>query len=223
MICLKDVSRIYNVGLWFRALNGISFEVGDKEFVSITGPSGSGKTTLLNLIGALDKPTSGSIYYNDVDLTTLSADNLADYRRNIIGFVFQAFNLFPQLTALENVIYPLIPYQKGKIKNIKDRAMHLLETVGLESKADHLPANLSGGEAQRVAVARALINEPKLILADEPTGNLDSTSGQKVFELLKDLSKNTGISVILVTHEANLACMADRMIRLVDGKITEQN
>ena len=223
MICLKDVSRIYNVGLWFRALNGISFEVGDNEFVSITGPSGSGKTTLLNLIGALDKPTSGSIYYNDVDLTTLSADNLADYRRNIIGFVFQSFNLFPQLTALENVIYPLIPYQKGKIKNIKDRAMHLLETVGLESKADHLPANLSGGEAQRVAVARALINEPKLILADEPTGNLDSTSGQKVFELLRDLSKNTGISVILVTHEANLACMADRMIRLVDGKITEQN
>ncbi len=223
MICLKDVSRIYNVGLWFRALNGISFEVGDNEFVSITGPSGSGKTTLLNLIGALDKPTSGSIYYNDVDLTTLSADNLADYRRNIIGFVFQSFNLFPQLTALENVIYPLIPYQKGKIKNIKDRAIHLLETVGLESKADHLPANLSGGEAQRVAVARALINEPKLILADEPTGNLDSTSGQKVFELLRELSKNTGISVILVTHEANLASMADRMIRLVDGKITEQN
>jgi ABC-type lipoprotein export system ATPase subunit len=219
MIRFDNVVKVYEDGVSCRALNEISFEIGDKEIISITGPSGSGKTTILNLIGALDKPTSGSVYYDETDLSTLKGDKLADYRRNIIGFVFQTHNLFPQLTTLENVIYPLIPYQNGNSKQIREQAMQLLKKVGLEAKVNQLPDRLSGGESQRVAIARALVNHPKIILADEPTGNLDSATGLSVVELLSSISKEQGITVVLVTHEANLAKMADRVIQLVDGKI----
>ncbi len=217
MIRLIDVDKTYGDGVNFQALDGICLDVQDHEFVSITGPSGSGKTTLLNLIGTLDKPTGGQIFYDDTDVTSLNGNQLADYRRNVVGFVFQSYNLLPQLTALENVMYPLIPYKKQDQN--RAHARELLQKMGLEDKTNQLPDQLSGGEQQRVAIARALTNHPRVILADEPTGNLDSASGAKVMEILLELHRCEGITVVLVTHDERLASMADRTVHLADGRI----
>jgi len=215
----EAVSKVYGDGATVRALDGVDLQVRIGEFLAITGPSGSGKSTLLNLIGTLDTPTSGRIMVDGVDTRALRGDRLADFRRERIGFVFQVFNLIPVLTALENVMLPLIPYQRGLGFNLREKAQALLGMVGLAERAQHLPGQLSGGEQQRVAIARALINTPRLILADEPTGNLDSHAGAEVVALLRRLNREQGVSVVLVTHSEALAQQADRSVRLQDGRL----
>jgi len=219
IIQIENLTRVYGDGAAVRALDGVSLTIGRGEFVAITGPSGSGKSTLLNLIGTLDTPTNGRITVDGVDTRTLRGDRLADFRRQRIGFVFQLFNLIPVLTALENVMLPLIPYQRGLGFNLREKAQALLGMVGLAERAQHLPGQLSGGEQQRVAIARALINTPRLILADEPTGNLDSHAGAEVVALLRRLNREQGVSVVLVTHSEALAQQADRSVRLQDGRL----
>ncbi|MCL7455445.1 MAG: ABC transporter ATP-binding protein, partial [Anaerolineae bacterium] len=214
-----NLTKVYGDGAEARALDGVSLEVGDGEFLAITGPSGSGKTTLLNLIGTLDHPTSGRVVVDGADVNTLRGDALADFRRQKIGFIFQLFNLVPMLTALENVMLPLLPYRRGLSFNLKERAQELLEVVGLGERLHHLPGQLSGGEQQRVAIARALVNHPKVILADEPTGNVDSKAGQEIVDLLRRLNRELGLTVVLVTHDAALASQADRMVALRDGRL----
>jgi len=215
----EAVSKVYGDGATVRALDGVDLQVRIGEFLAITGPSGSGKSTLLNLIGTLDTPTSGRIMVDGVDTRALRGDRLADFRRERIGFVFQVFNLIPVLTALENVMLPLIPYQRGLGFNLREKAQALLGMVGLAERAQHLPGQLSGGEQQRVAIARALINTPRLILADEPTGNLDSHAWAEVVALLRRLNREQGVSVVLVTHSEALAQQADRSVRLQDGRL----
>ncbi|HOG45953.1 MAG TPA: ABC transporter ATP-binding protein [Anaerolineae bacterium] len=219
IIQIENLTRVYGNGAAVRALDGVSLTIGRGEFVAITGPSGSGKSTLLNLIGTLDTPTNGRITVDSVDTRTLCGDRLADFRRQRIGFVFQLFNLIPVLTALENVMLPLIPYQRGLGFKLQEKAEALLETVGLAGRAQHLPGQLSGGEQQRVAIARALVNNPGLILADEPTGNLDSRAGAEIVDLLRRLNREQGVSVVLVTHSEALAGVADRVLRLRDGRL----
>ncbi len=214
-----DLTKIYTDGAEVRALDGVSLTVRRGEFLVITGPSGSGKTTLLNLIGTLDQPSSGQVVVDGVELSTLHGDQLADFRRNHIGFVFQLFNLVPTLTALENVMLPLLPYRRRLSFNLERRARDLLATLGLEKRELHLPGQLSGGEQQRVAIARALINHPKLILADEPTGNVDSRTGEEIVGLLRQLNRTLALTVILVTHDATIATHADRVAHLRDGRL----
>lgn len=203
------------------ALNNVNLSVRESEFLAITGPSGSGKTTLLNLIGTLDEPTSGNVLFDEVDIGKLKGNKLSDFRREKIGFVFQLFNLIDILTALENVKIPLIPYLKECKFNLNDRAKELLSAVGLEGRENHLPGQLSGGEQQRVAIARALINEPNLILADEPTGNVDIKAGDDIIALLQQLNRKRGVSIILVTHNIALAQKTDRILNLRDGKLID--
>lgn len=201
------------------ATNDISFKVPDGQFASIVGRSGSGKSTLLSLLGALDKPTSGSIVVGDKDLTKLSDHDLIGYRGRSIGFVFQSYNLVPNLSALENVMLPL-EFAKVPKKQRLDRATELLKEVGLEpDQMQRKPSRLSGGQQQRVAIARALANKPQLILADEPTGNLDSTTGKMIFDLLHDLSRTENTTVIVVTHDLSIAGKTDAMFKLEDGKL----
>jgi ABC-type lipoprotein export system ATPase subunit len=219
IVTTENLTKVYGDGAEARALDGVSLEVGDGEFLAITGPSGSGKTTLLNLIGTLDHPTSGRVVVDGADVNTLRGDALADFRRQKIGFIFQLFNLVPMLTALENVMLPLLPYRRGLSFNLKERAQELLEVVGLGERLHHLPGQLSGGEQQRVAIARALVNHPKVILADEPTGNVDSKAGQEIVGLLRRLNRELGLTVVLVTHDAALATQADRMVALRDGRL----
>ena len=204
------------------ALKNVNLNVKEGEFLAITGPSGSGKTTLLNLIGTLDEPTSGNVLFDEVDTSKLKGNSLSDFRREKIGFVFQLFNLIDVLTALENVKIPIIPYIKTYKFNLNERAKDLLHSVGLEGRENHLPGQLSGGEQQRVAIARALINEPELILADEPTGNVDIKAGDEIIDLLRRLNKEREVTVILVTHNKILAGKADRITHIQDGILRDK-
>ena len=194
----------------------LSFDAG--EFVALTGASGSGKSTLLHIIGAIERPDSGTVVVDGATVTALHGSALADYRRGV-GFVFQRYNLLPALTALDNVIAPVLPYRTGW--NKRDRGRELLAAVGLAGREESLPARMSGGEQQRVAIARALVNTPKVLLADEPTGNLDSQNGREILDLLGQLRRSTGMTVILATHDPQIAARSDRLIRLRDGAVTD--
>ncbi len=216
IIKIKDLVKTFEGGR-VRALDGVNLEVPEGEFISIMGPSGSGKSTLLNMIGALDRPTEGEVIVDDVDLSKVK--NLNEFRARKVGFVFQLHNLIPTLTALENVEIPMFELGLSKRKRV-ERAKRLLELVGLGERLDYIPTKLSGGERQRVAIARALANNPKIILADEPTGNLDSASSDEILYLLLDLNQR-GQTIVLVTHDEEMAEHASVVYRLKDGKIIE--
>ncbi len=212
----KDLTKVYRRGREeIHALKNVDFSVGEGEFVSIIGPSGSGKTALLNVLGCLDTPSSGSLRLNGVETSGLKERDLVKLRRENIGFVFQQFYLMPTLTARENIEMPLLFSKKS---GNKSRIDEILQMVGLADRGDHLPGQLSGGEMQRVAIGRALINDPKIILADEPTGNLDSATSQMIFELFQDLNRK-GLTLVIVTHNLDLARKAHKMYTLKDGQI----
>lgn len=218
---MNQVKKIYKMGdVDVKALDGISFKIKKGEFVIIMGPSGSGKSTTLHIMGCLDKPTSGNVYIDGVDVSKLNDKSLAKIRGEKIGFVFQQFNLLPRLTALENVELPMM-YKGVPLKKRRKRAKELLELVGLGDRINHKPTQLSGGQMQRVAIARALANEPSYILADEPTGNLDSKSGEDILEIFKRLNKD-GMTVVIVTHDPELELLGNHVIFLKDGKIQEE-
>ncbi|ACJ74925.1 ATPase component of ABC-type transporter, involved in lipoprotein release [Thermosipho africanus H17ap60334] len=218
---MNQVKKIYKMGdVDVKALDGISFKIKKGEFVIIMGPSGSGKSTTLHIMGCLDKPTSGNVYIDGVDVSKLNDKSLAKIRGEKIGFVFQQFNLLPRLTALENVELPMM-YKGVPLKKRRKRAKELLELVGLGDRINHKPTQLSGGQMQRVAIARALANEPSYILADEPTGNLDSKSGEDILEIFKRLNKD-GMTVVIVTHDPELELLGNHVIFLRDGKIQEE-
>ncbi|MEJ5229531.1 MAG: ABC transporter ATP-binding protein [Pseudothermotoga sp.] len=221
VIRAENLQKIYKMGdNVVRAVDGVSLNVFDGEYLVIMGPSGSGKSTLMHLMGCLDKPTAGEIYIGDVAVSKLNDVQLAKVRNKMIGFVFQQFNLLPRLSALENVELPMI-YAKVPREIRRKRAKELLALVGLENRMHHKPTQLSGGQMQRVAIARALANEPQIILADEPTGNLDSKSGQEVLKIFSDLHDN-GLTVIVVTHDPEIAELGERVIHMRDGKIVSQ-
>ena len=220
LIAAKGVSKIYTMGdQTVRALDDVSLEIGEGEFVAIMGPSGSGKSSMLNLIGALDVPTSGSLSIDGRDISKMSSDELAHLRNRTIGFVFQQFNLLPRTPALRQVMLPLL-YASPKPGNAEELARKRLEQVGLASRMDHHPRQLSGGQQQRVAIARALVNNPKILLADEPTGALDTKTTAEIMQLFCDLNEE-GITVIVVTHEPEVAEYAHRTIVFRDGRIVE--
>ena len=222
MIEIKNITKTYNTGdVSFRALSGISFTIKDGEFIAIMGPSGSGKSTLMHILGALDSPTSGTYLLDGKDVSTLSDDELADIRRDKIGFVFQAFNLLPRTTVLRNVELPLV-YAGVHGEAREERAKKALMSAELDQELfSHLSNQISGGQIQRVAIARALVNNPSLILADEPTGNLDSKTGEIVIGTLERLNKEMGCTIILITHEQDVALHADRILFMKDGKLIE--
>ena len=222
MIELKNVSKAYQMGGGtVHALSGIALTVAEGEFIAIVGPSGSGKSTLLHIIGGLDSPTSGKVVINGQDLSQASDSGLSRYRNRSVGFVFQTFNFHPTYNALENVALPLIFSRMPRPQRLK-LAREALETVGLAERASHRPNQLSGGERQRVSIARALVTRPKLILADEPTGNLDSKTGEHIIELLAQLNREKGITLLLITHDLDVASNAMRVIFLRDGVIVEE-
>jgi len=221
VISLKNVTKTYRMGnVDVNAVRGVSLDISHGEFVAVTGPSGSGKSTLMNMIGCLDYPTKGNIYLDSQDISTLEESDLAQIRGKKIGFVFQTFNLIPILSAAENVSLPMIFQGVSKEKRLK-RATHLLTGVGLKERIHHKPNELSGGEMQRVAIARSLANDPEVILADEPTGNLDSVNGKIVMETLRNLNKKEKKTIIMVTHDQNLMKYAKRIIRIRDGQIAK--
>jgi len=220
VIEIEDIAKTYQIGtVLVRALRSVSLSIHRNEYVAIMGPSGSGKSTLMNLLGCLDTPTNGTYILNGTDVSKMEDDYLAEIRNKEIGFVFQTFNLLPRYTALENVTLPLIYAGIGKAEREK-LAVEALDKVGLSDRMDHKPNELSGGQRQRVAIARALVNKPSIILADEPTGNLDSKTSIDIMGLLNDIHKN-GNTVILVTHEEDIARYAARIIRLFDGEISQ--
>lgn len=222
LIEIKDMCKIYNPGEnEVRALDGVSLTVSENEFVAIIGHSGSGKSTLMNMLGCLDVPTSGTYRLHDIDVSDMDDDELSDVRNREIGFIFQGFNLIQNLTALENVELPLIYRGVGK-KERRELSLRALEKVGLSHRMDHKPAQMSGGQQQRVAIARAIAQAPPIILADEPTGNLDSHSTGEIMQILRELHKE-GRTVILITHDNEIAQQADRVIRISDGKIVEDS
>ena len=219
VIRIQDVTKVYHMGeVEVHALRGVSLQVYPGEMIAIMGPSGSGKSTLMNVIGCLDQPTSGEYFLEGADVGHLNDDQLAEIRNRKIGFVFQTFNLLARTRAFENVTLPLI-YAGVPRAERHERAKAALEAVGLVDRMGHQPTELSGGEQQRVAIARALINNPAIILADEPTGNLDSKSGMDVMALLQRLNREQGITVVLVTHDPNIARYTSRIIRLHDGHV----
>jgi putative ABC transport system ATP-binding protein len=222
VIRLEDLVRVYRMGeVEVRALDGISLEIGRGEFVAVMGPSGSGKSTFMNIVGCLDRPTSGRYFLDGVDVSRLDRDDRAEIRNGKIGFVFQSFNLLARTSALENVELPLIYSSNGhRARDREARARRCLETVGLTGREDHQPSQLSGGQQQRVAIARALINEPKLLLADEPTGNLDSKTSEEVMAVFQKLNDD-GKTVVLITHEPDIAEHAKRVVGFRDGRIVE--
>lgn len=220
LLKLEDVSKTYQMGkVQIEVLKNINVAIKSGEYVSIMGPSGSGKSTMMNLIGALDRPSSGKVIINNVDISRLSDDQLAKLRQKTVGFVFQQFNLIPRLTIVENVELPMWFAGFSKKKRLK-RAKELLVQVGLGDRLKHKANELSGGQMQRVAIARALANNPDIILADEPTGNLDSKSGEEISKILHTLN-DEGKTIIMVTHEQRLAEMANRIIKLKDGEIVD--
>ena len=220
MIELKDIYKIYGEGEnEVRALDGVSFKVKKGEFVAIVGQSGSGKSTCMNIIGCLDVPTSGTYSLNDIDVSTMNEDELAEIRNKTLGFVFQQYNLITKVNILENVELPLIYAGIPEDERLK-RAKEALERVGLGGRERHLPSQLSGGQQQRVSIARALVNNPSVILADEPTGALDSKTSREILDLLKKLN-DEGNTIVLITHDLGIAEEAKRVIRLKDGKIIE--
>jgi putative ABC transport system ATP-binding protein len=223
LLAAEDVTRVYRLGrdVEVHALRGVSFQVERGEHVAIVGSSGSGKSTLLNLLGALDRPTSGHVRYHGRDVRDLSDTELADLRNRSIGFVFQSFQLLPRLTALDNVIVPLT-YRDTDPRERRERAQEALELVGLADRMDHRPGELSGGQQQRVAIARALVTDPELVLADEPTGNLDSVTGEEIMALLESLHADRGTALVVITHEHEIAERASRRIELRDGRILRE-
>ncbi|NMA84710.1 MAG: ABC transporter ATP-binding protein [Epulopiscium sp.] len=218
MIEIKKLTKIYENGKFeVRALNEVSFTVNEKEFVSIMGASGSGKSTMMNIIGCLDRSTGGEYFLENINISGLKDDELAVIRNKKIGFVFQSFNLLPKLTALENVELPMVYAGVGG-KERRERAMEALRKVGLEDRVQHKPNELSGGQKQRVAIARALVNDPAILLADEPTGNLDSRSGEEIMGIFQDLNKE-GATIVMVTHEPEIAAYTKRIVTFRDGEI----
>ncbi len=217
MITLQNVTKTVQSGAEdLTILNDVSLEIPDGQFVAVTGASGSGKSTLLGLIAGLDAPTSGDILIDNENITEMSEDGLATLRSEKIGFIFQSFHLIPSLTAFENI---LIPMEILGFKDAKERAKDLLEAVELTNRGHHYPTELSGGEQQRIAIARAFANQPKILLADEPTGNLDSKTGNHIFDLMTDLHDRHNVSLVLVTHDQNLADKAQRQVILKDGRV----
>ncbi len=220
VVSVVDVAKKYLLGKQeVVALDGVNLTIEPGEFTAIAGPSGSGKSTLLNLIGCIDTPDSGKIIINGTDVSTQTPDQLADYRSHTIGFIFQTFNLLPVLTAMENVEYPLL-YRKGVTKKERrDRVNHFLEVVGLGSFSGHRPNELSGGQRQRVAIARALATRPSIVLADEPTANLDHQTGEGVLDLMKKINQESKTTFIFSTHDSKVMEIADRVVHVSDGKV----
>ncbi|WP_135610096.1 ABC transporter ATP-binding protein [Methanococcoides sp. AM1] len=221
IIEIRDLTKIYTDGLGVKALDGLNMTVKRGEFLSIIGPSGSGKSTLLHMIGILDTPSSGTILIDGENVTMMSDKERSSARNKMLGFIFQYHHLMPDFSALENVMMPLLIAGKSKHEAEKI-ASDLLKEVGLEERMDHRPNQLSGGQNQRVAVARALANDPKIVIGDEPTGNLDSHSSDKIYELLRKLNREHDQTFILVTHDENMAAKTDRIVRIVDGKIVNE-
>jgi putative ABC transport system ATP-binding protein len=216
---LNAVTKIYGEGpTGVSAVDGVDLRIDAGEFIAIVGPSGSGKTTMLQLLGALDRPTSGEVAFEQADMARMSDAELARLRRTTLGFIFQQFNLIPTLSARQNVEAALAPTDVPSSQR-HARAGELLGQVGLSARADHLPSQLSGGEQQRVAIARALANEPRVLLADEPTGNLDTTTGEELMVLLEELWRSSGLTIVLVTHDRTIAAAAPRMVRMRDGRV----
>ncbi|MFY0643391.1 MAG: ABC transporter ATP-binding protein [Bacteroidia bacterium] len=221
LIKLRDIYKIYNMGeISINALDGVDEDIEQGDYIAIMGPSGSGKSTLMNVIGCLDTPTKGEYVLNGQEVGSMKDDELAEIRNKEIGFVFQSFNLLPRSSAVENVALPLVYAGIGKKERLQ-RAAEVLEKVGLGDRIDHKPNELSGGQRQRVAVARALVNNPSIVLADEPTGNLDSVSSREILELIDAIHRD-GNTVIMVTHEEEIAARANRIIRMIDGKIAKE-
>ncbi len=221
VIITRDLTKVYQMGeMEVHALRGVSLEIQRGEVVAIMGPSGSGKSTLMNTLGCLDQPSGGEYILDGETVADLNDDQLADIRNRKVGFVFQSFNLLARSTALSNVELPL--RYSGTTSGRKEKARQALEAVGLGDRITHRPAELSGGQQQRVAIARALVNEPAIIMADEPTGNLDSKVGQEIMDLLLDLNKDSGTTLIIITHDSKVAAQAQRTIRLHDGRIRDE-
>jgi len=219
IIKLNNIWKIYQLGkVELTALKGISLEVTPGDFVTIMGPSGSGKSTLLNMIGALDSPTRGKVFLKGKDISLLTEDQLSQLRGKTIGFVFQEFNLLSNLTAIENVMLPMI-FQGISLEKRKEKAKELLISLGLEDRIFHQPAELSGGERQRVAIARAFANNPEMVIADEPTGNLDSITGKKIMEVLTDFHQKEGKTIVVVTHDPHIAEYSKKIVDIKDGQI----
>ena len=217
---LEGVRKVFAGGAEVAAVDGVDLHIGRGEFVGVVGASGSGKTTLLQLLGTLDRPTAGTLQFEGRDLSRLADHELAELRQHTLGFIFQQFNLIPTLTARQNVEAALAPAGMSGSER-RARAVELLVHVGLSGRVDHLPSQLSGGEQQRVAIARALANSPDVLLADEPTGNLDSTTSQEIIDLLRRLSRTEGLSIVLVTHDREIAAASDRVVRMSDGRVIE--
>jgi putative ABC transport system ATP-binding protein len=222
MIQVYNLTKVYNIteGVEVRALNGVSLDIEKGEFVSVMGPSGSGKTTLLNMIGALDNPTSGAVYINKINVAHMNDKQRTNLRLKEIGFIFQFYNLVPVLSAYENVELPMLFAAKPE-KERKKMVNKLLDLVGLSDKKNHLPSELSGGEQQRVAIARSLSNEPSILIADEPTGELDTAHGMEIIKLLRDLNKKLDQTILMVTHDPLVGALAERLLKMRDGRIVE--
>jgi putative ABC transport system ATP-binding protein len=219
LIEARDITKIYQLGdVELKALDGVSITIDKGEFLAIMGPSGSGKSTFMNIVGCLDIPTSGQYFLEEIDVGKLTRDELAHIRNQKIGFVFQGFNLLSRTSALENVELPML-YDGVPTKERKQKALAALKIVGLEGREDHHPNQLSGGQQQRVAIARAIVNEAPIIFADEPTGNLDTRTSMEIMELFQKLNNESGITIILVTHEADIAAYSRRVIRFLDGRL----
>jgi putative ABC transport system ATP-binding protein len=220
MISVKDVNKSYKVGeIELNVIKNLSLDIAEGEFISLIGPSGSGKSTVLNMLGALDKPSSGHISIDNVDITDMSKSALANFRGENIGFIFQSFNLIPVLTVYENIEYPLIMIQNLPEEERKDRIMKLLQEVGMAEHKDKTPDKISGGQMQRVAIARALVTNPKIVFADEPTANLDSKTAHMIIELMKRIQKEHNTTFVFATHDEKIVANVDRLITLVDGVI----
>lgn len=222
LIEVRNISKVYKLGeIELKALSNVSLTIDRSEFVAIMGPSGSGKSTFMNIIGCLDRPTSGQYLLDGIDVANLGSDELAAIRNKKIGFVFQGFNLLPRTSAIENVELPML-YNGVSTKDRTKRARESLRMVGLEGRENHYPNQLSGGQQQRVAIARALVNDAPIILADEPTGNLDTKTSREIMELFSRLNRESNITIILVTHEPDIAAYSKRIIRFTDGRIVSE-
>jgi len=221
-ICLKNVTKTYKMdGIKLDAIRNMSISIKEGEFVAIMGASGSGKSTLLHIIGLLDRPTTGSIIIDGINSNNLDDDQLAEFRGQKIGFVFQSFNLYPTMTAMQNIELPLM-IQEYNQEERENKARELLKAVGLADRVNHMPSQLSGGQKQRVAIARALVTDPDIVLADEPTGNLDSKSGKELLDMLVKINED-GRTIIVITHDPNIASYAKRIIKIKDGSIVSDN